>query len=228
MPRPIGTVSATLSGPRRRRSASASPSSSSMAMNSSPVVLADLVDLADVGMVDARRGARFAPEALARGLVARQRRHRLDGDGALEPFVARRVDDAHPAFAELAHDGVVRDAGWLRRQRDVAGLARRPRRRRGARQPTIKSAQSSRAESYPPGCRPTKTSIISSDAGQVPVQARAGLFVPQHHHRVHLRGPARRQEARDDGHGDDRRRHHDERRWVGRLDAEQQRRHHGG
>ena len=36
IPRPMGIVSATLSGPRRRRSASASPSSSSMAMNSSP------------------------------------------------------------------------------------------------------------------------------------------------------------------------------------------------
>ena len=35
------------------------------------VVLADLVDLADVRMVDAGRRARLAPEALARGLVAR-------------------------------------------------------------------------------------------------------------------------------------------------------------
>ena len=36
-------------------------------------VLADFVDLADVGMVDAGGGARFAPEALARGLVAPER-----------------------------------------------------------------------------------------------------------------------------------------------------------
>ena len=41
-----------------------------MAMNSSPRVLADFVDLADVRMVDAGRGAGLAPEALARGLVA--------------------------------------------------------------------------------------------------------------------------------------------------------------
>ena len=37
------------------------------------VVFADLVDLADVRMVDAGRGARFAPEALARRLVAGDR-----------------------------------------------------------------------------------------------------------------------------------------------------------
>ena len=36
-------------------------------------VLADLVDLADVRMIDARGGARLAPEALARRLVARRR-----------------------------------------------------------------------------------------------------------------------------------------------------------
>ena len=33
------------------------------------LVVADVVDLADVRMIDARRGARLAPEALARGLV---------------------------------------------------------------------------------------------------------------------------------------------------------------
>jgi hypothetical protein len=73
-------------------------------------ILADLVDLADVRMVDARRRPRLAPEALARGLVARRRRHRLQRNRALEPFVARRIDDAHPAFAELVRDDVMGDA----------------------------------------------------------------------------------------------------------------------
>ena len=108
-----------------------------------PVVLADLVDLADVGMIDARRGPGFPPESLARGLVPAKRGHRLDGDRPFQPRVAGRVDDAHPALAEFVHDGVVPDAGRLRFLRDVAGLARRPRRRRGARQPAIESAQSS-------------------------------------------------------------------------------------
>ena len=108
-----------------------------------PVVLADLVDLADVGMIDARRGAGFPPESRARGLVPAKRGHRLDGDRSFQPRVAGRIDDAHPALAELVHDGVGPDAGWLRRQRDVARRARRPRRRRGAGQPAIESAQSS-------------------------------------------------------------------------------------
>ena len=52
-------------------------------------VLADLVDLADVRMVDARRGAGLAPEPLARRLVRCDRRHRLQRDGALA--AARRA-----------------------------------------------------------------------------------------------------------------------------------------
>ena len=66
-------------------------------------VLADLVDLADVRMVDAGRGAGLAPEALARGLVAAPSDDIvLSATRALQPLVARRVDDAHPALAELA------------------------------------------------------------------------------------------------------------------------------
>ena len=71
------------------------------------LVFADFVDLADVRMVDAGRRARLAPEALARRLVLRQRRHRLQRDRAMELLVARGIDDAHPALAELALDRVV-------------------------------------------------------------------------------------------------------------------------
>src|SRR6185436_3159191 len=73
-------------------------------------VLADLVKLADVRMVHAGRGAGLAPESLARGVVARDGRHRLEGDGALELLVARGVDDAHAALSQLADDPVVADA----------------------------------------------------------------------------------------------------------------------
>ena len=41
-----------------------------MAMKSAPCVLADLVNLADVRVIDAGRGAGLAPEPLARGVVA--------------------------------------------------------------------------------------------------------------------------------------------------------------
>jgi len=75
-------------------------------------VLADFVDLTDVGMVDAGGGARFAPEALACGLVAPDGRHCLERHRPLEALVARSVDDAHPAFAQLARDRIMADASW--------------------------------------------------------------------------------------------------------------------
>ena len=94
-------------------------------MNSSPPVLADLVDLADVWMIHARGRARFAPESLARRLVAGQRRHRLQGDRALETLVARRVHDPHSALPQLARHRVVADAIGQVVPRGVARDARR-------------------------------------------------------------------------------------------------------
>ena len=91
-------------------------------------VLADFVDLADVGMVDARRGARLAPEAPARRLVGRQRRHHLDGDRAPEALVAGLVHHAHAALAQAAAHRVVPDAGGQ-------GLRRRINPDRGGRIP---------------------------------------------------------------------------------------------
>src|SRR5262249_19131382 len=72
-----------------------------------------------------------APEPLAGRVVARDGRHRLEGDGTIELLVARRVDDAHAALAELTDDPIVADAprqavahgrfvaerGWNRRRR---------------------------------------------------------------------------------------------------------------
>ena len=72
-------------------------------------VFTDLVDLADVRMVDARCGARFTPEALPRRLVAGDRRHRLQCDRAAEPLVACGVHDTHRARSKLVGDCVVPD-----------------------------------------------------------------------------------------------------------------------
>lgn len=98
------------------------------------LVVANLVDLAHVRVIDTRGGPGFAPESpaprlflSARGLRrdGKHARHRLQGNRPLEALVARLVHDAHPALAELAHHGVVRDArgkvrvrgrGWVRRQ----------------------------------------------------------------------------------------------------------------
>ncbi len=73
-------------------------------------VLANLVDLADVRVVDAGRGPRFAPEAPARRLVFGHRRHRFQGNGALQPLVSRSVNDTHSTFAEFARNLIVPDA----------------------------------------------------------------------------------------------------------------------
>ena len=81
------------------------------------LLLADLVELADVRMVDAGGGLGFAPEALARGLVVGQAEDGLDGQAAVEALVAGGVDDAHPSLSQLAQDEIGADAqgglgGW--------------------------------------------------------------------------------------------------------------------
>ena len=60
-------------------------------------------------MIETGRGAGFAEEALARGRVGRIA-HGLDGHGAMQPLVFGDVDDAHPAFAQLADDAIRADA----------------------------------------------------------------------------------------------------------------------
>ena len=74
------------------------------------VVLADLVNRADVGMVQRRGRLRFAPEALQRlrvlGHIIGQE---LQSDKAAELCVLGLVDHAHPAATELLDDAVVRD-----------------------------------------------------------------------------------------------------------------------
>ena len=67
-------------------------------------VLADVVDLADVRVLDARGGARLAPEALARRVVGLG--DRLDGDAAAQALVFRREHDAHAALSEPVQDPV--------------------------------------------------------------------------------------------------------------------------
>ncbi len=73
------------------------------------VGLADLVQLADVGVRDAGGGARLAPEALSRLGIASRLAHHLDGDAAVKALVGGGIHDAHAAFAELRHHAVVGD-----------------------------------------------------------------------------------------------------------------------
>ena len=78
-------------------------------------LLANLVELADVGMIDAGRRPRLAPEPPARGLVARERRHGLERDGAPQPLVLCRVHDSHSALGQRSGDNE-RRARTLRRR----------------------------------------------------------------------------------------------------------------
>ena len=69
------------------------------------VLLADVVQRADVRVRQARDRAGFAPKAfLAPGVIGDARRQDLDRDGSIEPRVARFVDFAHAAGAERRHD----------------------------------------------------------------------------------------------------------------------------
>jgi hypothetical protein len=81
------------------------------------VVLEHLEDGDDVGVAELGGGARLALEALALDDVRRV--GALQGDDASELQVARAVEDAHAAAAELPQHLVVADdrAGW--RGRDV-------------------------------------------------------------------------------------------------------------
>ena len=111
MPRPIGSISATFNGPAVESLGERLALEQLHGDEQLAVIVTDLVELAHVRMVDAGRGARLAPEPLARRLVSRGRRDRLEGDDAPEPLVARGVDDPHAALAQGAGDDVVPDAG---------------------------------------------------------------------------------------------------------------------
>ena len=99
-----------------------------MAMKSWPAVLADLVDLAHVRVVDAGRGARLAPEALAGRLVGLG--DRLDRDRAAEALVLGREDDAHAALPEPVEDAVAAEPLRVAARRGRGVVPRRPSTRR--------------------------------------------------------------------------------------------------
>ena len=96
----------------RQASASVSPSRYSMTRNAVPSLLADVVEGADVRMVELRDRPRLALEALAELRIGRERVGQdLDRDGAIEARVAGPVDLAHAAGAEGGEDFVRAEAG---------------------------------------------------------------------------------------------------------------------
>jgi hypothetical protein len=74
------------------------------------VVSVDVVDGADVGMVQGGRGSGFALEALERRLVVELLRgEELQRNESAEARVLRLVHDSHATAAELLDDAVVGD-----------------------------------------------------------------------------------------------------------------------
>jgi predicted nucleotidyltransferase len=68
---------------------------------------ADVVQRADVRMIQRRDRARFAIEPLAQaGILGGAARQDLDRDGPIEPCITRAIDLAHPAGADGGHDFV--------------------------------------------------------------------------------------------------------------------------
>ena len=100
--------------PRASDACSVSPETCSMTMPV-PVDLRDLVNLADVGVVERRRRARLAVQPLARGGVGLQRLgDELDGDLAAELGVVGQKHLTHAALAQAGEE-VVAGCGVVHR-----------------------------------------------------------------------------------------------------------------
>src|SRR4051794_14529806 len=75
-----------------------------------PALLPDLMDRADVGMVEGRRSLSFSLEtSQGLGVSGDLVRQELQGNKAMESSVLGLVDHTHPAAAQLLDDAVVRD-----------------------------------------------------------------------------------------------------------------------
>src|SRR6185436_1153056 len=72
----------------------------------------DVVDRADVRMVQRRGDSRFAPEAFERlGVRGQLGRQELERDLTAEPDVFGAVDDAHAAAADAFENPIMTDSG---------------------------------------------------------------------------------------------------------------------
>ena len=75
-----------------------------------PLVFIDVVNCADVGMVECGSGLRFTLESFQGLSVFRKSfRQEFQGDSALELGVLGPVDDAHAAATQLLQDAIVRN-----------------------------------------------------------------------------------------------------------------------
>ena len=81
-----------------------------MAMKTRPSGFPDVVDRANIRMVQGRGGTRLALKAVAEpGVVSKVFRQKLQGNETAKASVLRLVNDTHTARAQLFQDTVVRD-----------------------------------------------------------------------------------------------------------------------
>ena len=74
------------------------------------VLFANVVDGADVGMVEGGRGLGLTPETLqSLAVLGHVFGQELESHKAMQPGVLGLVDDTHPAAAQLLDDAIVRD-----------------------------------------------------------------------------------------------------------------------
>jgi hypothetical protein len=75
-----------------------------------PVVLTDVVERANVWMIQGRRGARLTLKSIGGRLIARELGwEKLDRNRAAESNILRAVDDAHAAAAQRFENAIVSD-----------------------------------------------------------------------------------------------------------------------
>ena len=85
-----------------------SPSSFSITMKGWPFVFLDIVNRADVRMIELRSRSRLARKALQRALVSDQMiGNELQRDMPPQAHIFRLIDNSHPAAAELPKHAVV-------------------------------------------------------------------------------------------------------------------------
>src|SRR4029077_2995075 len=73
-------------------------------------IFADIVNRADVGMIQGRGGLRLAFESRQCLPIASQIiRKKLEGHESVEPCIFGFIDDTHPAAAELFQNAIVRN-----------------------------------------------------------------------------------------------------------------------
>src|SRR5271169_487530 len=75
-----------------------------------PVFFADVINSADVGMIEGGRRLSFAPESLeSGGVVGLLTRQEFQCDCTMKPRILALVDDTHASAAKLFEGAIVRD-----------------------------------------------------------------------------------------------------------------------